>query len=105
MAALATGDGFPDVVVTAVASTTPRAPDAEDTWQALLQGQSGQSAHEIIPSSSSSSSPVRIGGRLLESFDAQLSHVERRRLSYMQKTATVLGRRVWDNAGSARRRR
>lgn len=38
MAALATGDGFPDVVVTAVASTSPLAPDAEDTWQALLRG-------------------------------------------------------------------
>ena len=43
---------------------------------------------------------MRIGGQLLESFDEQLSHVERRRLSYMQKMATVLGRRVWDNAGS-----
>ena len=99
MAALATGDGFPDVVVTAVASTTPLAPDAEDTWQALLQGQSGIRALDN-PFIEQFNSPVRIGGRLLESFDAQLSHVERRRLSYMQKMATVLGRRVWDNAGS-----
>ena len=43
---------------------------------------------------------MRIGGRLMESFDGQLSHIERRRLSYTQKMATVLGRRVWDNAGS-----
>ena len=53
MAALTTGDGFPDVVVTAVASTTPLAPDAEDTWQDLLEGRSGI-RRSIIPSSRSS---------------------------------------------------
>ena len=63
MAALATGDGFPDVVVTAVASTTPLAPDAEDTWQALLQGQSGIRALDN-PFIEQFNSPVRIGGRL-----------------------------------------
>ena len=41
MAALSTGDGFPDVVVTAITSSTALAPDAEDTWQQLLEGQSG----------------------------------------------------------------
>jgi beta-ketoacyl ACP synthase len=99
MAALTTGDGFPDVVVTAVASTTPIAPDAEDTWQGLLDGRSGIRTLDN-PFVREFESPVRIGGRLLESFDEQLSHKERRRLSYMQKMATVLGRRVWENAGS-----
>ena len=41
MAALSTGNGLPDVVVTAVASTSPLATDAEDTWQGLLEGRSG----------------------------------------------------------------
>jgi beta-ketoacyl ACP synthase len=99
MAALITGDGFPAIVVTAVASTTPLAPDAEDTWQALLEGRSGIRSLDN-PFVREFESPVRIGGRLLESFDEQLSHKERRRLSYMQKMATVLGRRVWENAGS-----
>jgi 3-oxoacyl-(acyl-carrier-protein) synthase len=36
-----TGGGFPDVVVTALASTTTLAPDAEGTWQRLLMGESG----------------------------------------------------------------
>ncbi|MGH3676867.1 MAG: KasA/KasB family beta-ketoacyl-ACP synthase [Mycobacterium sp.] len=99
MAALTTGGGFPDVVVTAVASTTPIAPDAEDTWQGLLDGRSGIRTLDN-PFVREFESPVRIGGRLLESFDEQLSHKERRRLSYMQKMATVLGRRVWENAGS-----
>lgn len=99
MAALTTGGGFPDVVVTAIASTTPIAPDAEDTWQGLLDGRSGIRTLDN-PFVREFESPVRIGGRLLESFDEQLSHKERRRLSYMQKMATVLGRRVWENAGS-----
>ena len=43
---------------------------------------------------------MRIGGQLLEDFDEQLSRIERRRLSYMGKMSTVLGRRLWDNAGS-----
>ena len=41
MAPLRTGDGFANVVVTAVASTTSVAPDAENTWQLLLEGRSG----------------------------------------------------------------
>ena len=61
MTALRTGDGLADVVVTAVASTTALAPDAEETWQQLLEGGSGIRQldkwfiHEY-------ESPVRIGG-------------------------------------------
>jgi beta-ketoacyl ACP synthase len=44
--------------------------------------------------------PVRIGGHLLEDFDSELTRVELRRMSYLQKMATVIGRRVWENAGS-----
>ncbi len=99
MAGLRTGDGFPDVVVTALASSTALAPDAEDTWQQLLEGQSGirrldKSFVEQFDS------PVRIGGELREDFDAHLSRVELRRLSFMQKMSRVLGRRLWDAAGN-----
>jgi beta-ketoacyl ACP synthase len=99
MAALTTGDGFADVVVTTVASTTPLAPDAEDTWQELLEGRSGIRALDkwFIDEFES---PVRIGGQLVESFDEQLTRVEQRRTSYMQKMSIVLGRRLWDTAGS-----
>jgi beta-ketoacyl ACP synthase len=99
MAALTTQDGFPDVVVTAVASTNSVAPDAEDAWQDLLEGRSGIRALES-PFVEEFDSPVRIGGQLRETFDEHLSHTERRRLSFMQKMSTVLGRRVWENAGS-----
>ena len=99
MAALTTGDGLDDVVVTAVASTTSLAPDAEDTWQMLLEGQSGIRVLDR-PFIGDFQSPVNIGGQLMETFDDQLNRVEKRRLSYMQQMSTLLGRRLWAEAGS-----
>jgi beta-ketoacyl ACP synthase len=99
MAALATGSGFPNVVVTGVAMTTALATNAEDTWKKLLDGQSGIRKLED-PFVEQYDLPVRIGGHLLEEFDPELTRVELRRLSYLQKMSTVLGRRVWENAGS-----
>ncbi|MCV7345403.1 KasA/KasB family beta-ketoacyl-ACP synthase [Mycolicibacterium rhodesiae] len=99
MTALRTGDGLADVVVTAVASTTALAADAEETWQQLLEGASGIRQldkwfiHEY-------DSPVRIGGALREDFDEHLNRVELRRLSYLGKMSTVVGRRLWTAAGS-----
>jgi 3-oxoacyl-[acyl-carrier-protein] synthase II/beta-ketoacyl ACP synthase len=88
-----------DVVVTAFASTTALAADAEATWQELLACRSGIRAIDkwFVDDLAS---PVRIGGPLVENFDEHLSRVELRRLSYMQKMATVLGRRLWEAAGS-----
>ncbi|RAV10627.1 beta-ketoacyl-ACP synthase [Mycolicibacterium sp. GF69] len=99
MAALRTGDAFPDVVVTAVVSTTALATDAEETWQLLQQGQSGIRALDkwFIDEFDS---PVRIGGAILENLDDHLDRVQRRRTSYMQKMSTVLSRRLWEAAGA-----
>lgn len=99
MAALRTGGGFADVVVTAVASTTSLASDAEGTWQQLLAGRSGVRALDkwFV---GEFGSPVRIGGQLVENLDDQFSRIELRRLAYMQKLSTVLGRRLWDAAGA-----
>jgi len=99
MAGLATGNGFPNVVVTGVAMTTALATDADGTWQKLLEGQSGIRKLED-PFVEQYDLPVRIGGHLLEDFDGELTRVELRRLSYLQKMSTVLGRRVWENAGT-----
>jgi beta-ketoacyl ACP synthase len=96
---LATGNGFPNVVVTGIAMTTALATDAETTWKLLLDGQSGIRTLED-PFVEEFDLPVRIGGHLLEEFDSQLTRVEGRRLSYLQKMSVVLGRRVWENAGS-----
>jgi beta-ketoacyl ACP synthase len=99
MATPTTGDGLPDVVVTGMAMTTSVATDAEGTWRALLDGKSGIRRLED-PFVEEFDLPVRIGGHLLEEFDGELTKVENRRMSYPQKMATVLGRRVWENAGS-----
>lgn len=99
MASPTTGNGLPDVVVTGIAMTTSLAADAETTWKSLLDGQSGIRRLED-PFVDEFNLPVRIGGHLLEEFDSQLNKVENRRMSYVQKMATVLGRRVWENAGS-----
>jgi beta-ketoacyl ACP synthase len=96
---LSTGNGLPNVVVTGVAMSTALATDAETTWQKLLDGQSGIRLldDDFIEMYDL---PVRIGGHLLEDFDGELTRVELRRLSYLQKMSTVIGRRVWENAGS-----
>jgi beta-ketoacyl ACP synthase len=99
LAQLSTGNGFPDVVVTGVAMTTALASDAESTWKRLLDGQSGIRLldDEFVEMYDL---PVRIGGHLLEDFDGELTRVELRRMSYLQKMATVIGRRAWQSAGS-----
>lgn len=96
---LTTGNGFPGIVVTGVAMTTALATDAETTWKMLLDGQSGIRTLDD-PFVEEFNLPVRIGGHLLEEFDDQLNRVEARRMGYLQKMATVLNRRVWENAGS-----
>lgn len=99
MASPTTGNGLPDIVVTGIAMTTSVATDAESTWKALLDAQSGIRTLDD-PFIEEYGLPVHIGGRLLETFDSELTKVENRRMSYVQKMATVLGRRVWENAGS-----
>ncbi len=99
MAALRTGEGLCDVVVTAVASSTALAPDAEETWQQLLKGQSGIRKLDK-PFVEEFKSEVRIGGELDDDFDANLSRIELRRMSFMQKMSRVLSRRLWQTAGS-----
>src|ERR1700759_3588806 len=96
---LATGNGFPNVVVTGFAMTTALAADAENTWKLLLDGQRGIRTLED-PFVEQFYLPVRIGGHLVEEFDSQLTRVEARRMGYLQRMATVLNRRVWENAGS-----
>ncbi len=99
MSSPTTGNGLPDVVVTGIAMTTSLATDAETTWKSVLDGQSGIRRLDD-PFVEQFDLPVRIGGHLLEEFGSQLNKVENRRMSYIQKMATVLGRRVWENAGA-----
>jgi beta-ketoacyl ACP synthase len=99
MARLSTGNGLPDVVVTGIAMTTALATDADSVWKKLLDGQSGIRRLED-PFIDEFDLPVRIGGHLLEDFDHEMTRVELRRFLFLQKIASVVGRRVWVNAGS-----
>ena len=99
LSTLATGKGFPNVVVTGIAMTTALASDAETTWKLLLDGQSGIRTLDD-PWVEEFDLPVRIGGHLVEEFDSQLTRIENRRMGYLQKMATVLNRRLWENVGS-----
>jgi beta-ketoacyl ACP synthase len=99
MTELVTGKALPNVVVTGIAMTTALATDAENTWKLLLDGQSGIRTLED-PFVTEYDLPVRIGGHLLEDFDSQLTRIELRRSGYLQRMSTILGRRVWENAGS-----
>jgi beta-ketoacyl ACP synthase len=90
---------LPGVVITGVTLTTSLAANTDDTWSALIDGRSG-----IRPLTAKNLEglglPAMIGGQLLESFDSELTRVELRRLSYLQKNALVLGRRVWQDCGA-----
>ncbi|MDT5222333.1 MAG: beta-ketoacyl synthase [Mycobacterium sp.] len=99
MTELVTGKAFPNVVVTGVAMTTALATDAENTWKQLLDGQSGIRTLDD-PFVEEFDLPVKIGGHLLEEFDSQLTRIELRRTGYLQRMSTIMGRRVWENAGS-----
>ncbi|KAA0092029.1 beta-ketoacyl-ACP synthase [Mycolicibacterium sp. P1-18] len=99
MTRLSTGSGLPNVVVTGFAMTTALATDAEGTWKRLQDGESGiRTLDDYFVDLYDL--PVRIGGHLLEDFESELTPSELERLSYLQKMATVVGRRAWESAGS-----
>ena len=90
---------IPDIVVTGIAMSTAVASDAEGTWKALLDGQSGvRLLGEALPADVEL--PTRMGAGILENVDPDLNRVELRRLSYLQKIALVLSRRVWEACGT-----
>ncbi len=91
--------GYPSVVVTAVTATTSISPDIEGTWKALLAGESG--IHVLEDDFVTKwDLPVKIGGHLKESVDDHMGRLEMRRMSYVQRMATLLSGQLWESAGS-----
>lgn len=90
---------FPNVVVTSLAATTSIAGDVDATWKGLLAGESGI---DFLPDPwvAEYDLPVRIGGHLKVSPDEGLSRVEVRRMSFVERLALSLSRKVWADAGS-----
>lgn len=90
---------FPNIVVTSLAASTSVAGDVDGTWKGLLAGESGIDVlHDAFIEENDL--PVKIGGHLKVSPDESLSRVELRRMSFVERLALVLGRKVWDEAGS-----
>ena len=91
--------GYPNVVVTAVAATTSVASDIESTWKGLLAGESG--IHVLEDEFATKwDLPVKIGGHLKEPIDEHMSRLDMRRMSYVQRLAKLLSRRLWESAGT-----
>jgi len=90
---------LPNIVVTSLTDTTSIAGDVDATWKGLLAGESGiDTIQEAFVTENDL--PVTIGGKLKVSPDEPLSRVEIRRMSFVERLALVLGRQVWENAGS-----
>jgi beta-ketoacyl ACP synthase len=90
--------GFPSVVVTAIEATTSIAPDIESTWKGLLAGESGIRVLDD-PFVDKWDLQVKIGGHLKEALDPQMTRLELRRMSYVQRMSKYVGNRLWDSAG------
>lgn len=94
-----TGNGYPNVVVTAVEATTALGPDIDSTWKALLAGESGIRVleDEFV---TKWDLPVRIGGHLVDPIDDHMTRLDLRRMSYVQRMSKYLGTKLWEGAGS-----
>jgi beta-ketoacyl ACP synthase len=86
------------VVVTAIEATTSIAPDIESTWKGLLAGESGIRVLDD-PFVHKWDLAVKIGGHLKEALDPQMTRLELRRMSYVQRMSKYVGNRLWDSAG------
>ncbi len=86
------------MVVTAIEATTSIAPDIESTWKGLLAGESGIRVLDD-PFVDKWDLQVKIGGHLKEALDPQMTRLELRRMSYVQRMSKYVGNRLWDSAG------
>nr|WP_296769454.1 KasA/KasB family beta-ketoacyl-ACP synthase [Rhodococcus sp. (in: high G+C Gram-positive bacteria)] len=85
-------------VITGYTATTALADDADETWKLLVDGHSGIGSlnREFV---AEYDLPVRIGGVLQFDPADRLTRVERRRMSFVEQIAVILGRRLWADAG------
>lgn len=87
-----------NAVITGYTATTALADDADETWNLLVNGHSGIGLldRDFV---AEYDLPVRIGGVLQFDPADRLTRVERRRLSFVEQLAVILGRRLWADAG------
>ena len=91
--------GFPSVVVTAVTATTSIASDIESTWKGLLAGESGirRLEDDFVTKWDLA---AKIGGHLKEPIDDEMTRLDLRRMSYVQRMGKYLSKRIWEAAGA-----
>ncbi|MFB8276667.1 KasA/KasB family beta-ketoacyl-ACP synthase [Nocardia colli] len=91
--------GFRSVVVTAVEVSSALGADAESTWKGLLAGESGVRVLDD-PEVESRQLPINIGATFKSDPTAELDRIKKRRMSYVQQVAYVMGKRIWDTLGA-----
>ncbi|WP_069165749.1 KasA/KasB family beta-ketoacyl-ACP synthase [Nocardia altamirensis] len=91
--------GFRSVVVTAVEVSSALGADVESTWKGLLAGESGVRPLDD-PEVDSNQLPITIGAKFKTDPTAELDRVKKRRMSYVQQVAYVMGKRIWDTLGA-----
>ncbi|WP_378734046.1 KasA/KasB family beta-ketoacyl-ACP synthase [Nocardia brasiliensis] len=90
--------GFRSVVVTAVEVSSALGADTESTWKGLLAGESGITALDD-PEIAEHNLPIAIGGQFMSDPTDELDRVQKRRMSYVQQVAYVMGKRIWAGLG------
>lgn len=91
--------GFRSVVVTAVEVSSALGADAESTWKGLLAGESGVRKLDD-PEVDSGKLPIDIGAKFKADPTIELDRVKKRRMSYVQQVAYVMGKRIWATLGA-----
>lgn len=87
------------MVVTAVEVCSALGADAESTWKGLLAGESGVRVLDD-PEVESRQLPINIGATFKSDPTAELDRIKKRRMSYVQQVAYVMGKRIWDTLGA-----
>ncbi|WP_040517801.1 KasA/KasB family beta-ketoacyl-ACP synthase [Gordonia neofelifaecis] len=92
------GGEFPSVVVTSMVATTSLGADLDTTWENLVAGKSGirELTDDFV---SQYNLPVSIGGRLVEDPTNEVTRIEARRMSYVERMSHVMSKRLWAQAG------
>ncbi|MFT4043958.1 MAG: KasA/KasB family beta-ketoacyl-ACP synthase [Gordonia sp. (in: high G+C Gram-positive bacteria)] len=93
------GGNFPSVVVTSMVAATSLGEDLDTTWKQLIAGESGIRLLTDEFVTQYGELPCRIGGRMLKDPAHEVTRVESRRMSYVERVAHVMGKRLWAHAG------
>lgn len=92
------GGEFPSVVVTSMVATTPLGADLDTTWENLVAGKTGirELTDDFVEQYKL---PVSIGGRLVDDPTNEVTRIEARRMSYVERMSHVMSKRLWAQAG------